>query len=178
MKRKTLFGFIIVCSLVLNIAFVAMWMAHAAPRHFMKRCQYGCAQSLHQKCPMQKALALSDSQWALLYPGIESVRKATSDLHRELAKNRMALVTELEKTPTNSVAVSECRERIVACRKDMQALVTNHILEEKKVLTPEQQRRFFSALRGNMSCGGVSGMMGMTPLESGVRSEAEGTCGH
>jgi Spy/CpxP family protein refolding chaperone len=178
MKRKMLFGFIMTCSLVLNVAFVAMWMAHAVPRHFMKHCQYGCAESLHQKCPMQKALALSDSQWTLLHPKIESIRETTSGLYRELAKNRMALVDELEKTPTDSAALSACRERIISGQKKIQELVVNHILEEKKMLTQEQQRRFFSAIRGNMSCAGVPGMMGMTPLESGEQPEAQGACGH
>jgi Spy/CpxP family protein refolding chaperone len=178
MKRKMLFGFIMLCSLVLNVAFVAMWMAHAVPRHFIKRCQYGCAESLHQKCPMQKALALSDSQWTQLHPGIDSIRETTSGLYRELAKNRMALVDELEKTPTDSAALFTCREHIVACQGNIQALVVNHLLEEKKMLTLEQQRRFFSAIRGNMSCGGVQGLMGMTPLENGEQLGSERKCGH
>jgi Spy/CpxP family protein refolding chaperone len=178
MKRKMLFGFIMVCSLVLNIAFVTIWTAHAVPRHFMKHCQYGCAESLHQKCPMQKALALSDSQWTLLHPKIESIREMTSGLYRELAKNRTALVDELEKTPTDSAALFACRERIITCQKNIQALVVNHLLEEKKMLTPEQQRRFFSAIRSNMSCGGVQGLMGMTPLESGEQPGEAGGCGH
>jgi len=178
MKRKMLFGFIMACSLVLNVAFVAMWMAHAAPRHFKKHCQYGCAESLHQKCPMQKALSLNDSQWTLLHPKIESIRETTSGLYRELAKNRMALVDELEKTPTDSTALFARRERIIACQKNIQGLVINHLLEEKKMLTPEQQRRFFSAIRGNMSCGGAQGLMGMTPLENGEQPEAAGVRGH
>ena len=173
-----LFRFIMACSLVLNVAFVAMWMAHAVPRHFMKQCQYGCAESLHQKCPMQKALALSDSQWTLLHPGIDSIRETTSGLYRELAKNRMALVDELEKTPTDSAALSACRDRIIACQKNIQGLVINHILQEKKMLTPEQQKRFFSAMRGNMACGGVQGLMGMTPLENREQPGAAGVCGH
>jgi hypothetical protein len=178
MKRKMLFGFIMTCSLVLNVAFVTMWMTHAAPRHFMKHCQYGCAESLDQKCPMQKALALSDSQWTLLHPKIESIRETTSGLYRELAKNRTALVDELEKTPTDSAALSACRERIITCQKNIQGLVINHLLEEKKMLTQEQQRLFLKAIRGNMSCVAVPGMMGMTALESGERPEAAGVCGH
>jgi Spy/CpxP family protein refolding chaperone len=178
MKRKMLFGFIMACSLVLNIAFVAMWLAHAVPRHFMKPCQYGCAESRHQKCPMQKALSLNDSQWTKLHPAIESIRETSSGLYRELAKDRMTLVNELEKNPTDSAALSACKERIIACQKNIQGLVINHILEEKKMLTPEQQRRFFSAIRGNMSCGGVQGLMGMTPLENGEQPGAAGVCGH
>jgi hypothetical protein len=159
MTKRTLFGFLIACSVILNIVFIGMWMVHAVPRHFIKHRQCGAEQHVHQGCPMQKALSLSDSQWALLKPGIESLREtATSGLCREMAKNRAALVDELEKTPTDSAALSACRERIVACQRKMQMFVISHLLEEKKMLTREQQQRFFSELRSTMSCGGVPGM--------------------
>jgi hypothetical protein len=100
----------------------------------------------------------------MMKPGIESFRETTtSGLCREMAKHRMALVDELEKTPTDSAAISSCIERIVACQRKMQVSVVNHLLEEKKMLTPDKQRRFFRAIRSNMSCPGGSGMMGMTP---------------
>ena len=164
MTKRIFFGFLIVGSLLFNIVFVGMWMVHAAPRHFSKHRQCEAGQYFYQGCPMKKALSLSDSQWTLLKPGIESLRETTtSGLYREMAKNRAALVEELEKTPTDSAALSACRERIVACQRTMQIFVINHILEEKQMLTREQQKRFFSALRSNMSGAGVSGMMGMAP---------------
>jgi Spy/CpxP family protein refolding chaperone len=143
MKRKVLFGFIVVCSLALNVAFITMWLTHAVPHFVQSQRTCGHEKMNCGKCPMQKALSMSDSQWTLLHPKIESIRETTSGLYRELAKNRTALVDELEKTPTDSAALSACRERIIACQKNMQVLVTNHILEEKKMLTPEQQQRFF-----------------------------------
>jgi hypothetical protein len=163
MKRKMLFGFIVVCSLVFNAVFISMWMVHAVPRHFMKYCPCRSEKNLQVQCPLQKALSLSDSQWNQLHPGIESVRETTSGLYREMEKNRAALVNELEKTPIDSAALSACKERIIVCQKNIQALVINHILEEKKMLTQEQQKRFFNAIRSNMSCAVGPGMAGMTP---------------
>jgi Spy/CpxP family protein refolding chaperone len=164
MTKRTFYGFLIACSVILNIVFFGMWMTHAAPRHFIKHRQCGAEQAFHQGCPMQKALSLSDSQWALMKPGIESLRETTTSvLCREMAKNRAALVDELEKTPTDSAALSACMERIVASQRKMQMSVVNHLLEEKKILTQDQQRRFFKAIRNNMSCAGGPGMMGMTP---------------
>jgi hypothetical protein len=166
MTKRTLFGCLIACSVILNIVFVGMWAVHAGPRHFTKHRQCGADQRFHGGCPMQKALSLSDSQWTLLKPGIESLRETTtSGLYREMAKNRATLVDELEKTPTDSAALSSCRERIVGCQRQMQLYVINHILEEKQLLTQEQKKRFFSALRSNMACTGVSGMMGLTPCD-------------
>jgi hypothetical protein len=170
MTKRTFFGCLIACSVILNIVFLGMWMVHAAPRHFMKYCQCGSAKHAHQQCALQKALSLNDSQWTLLRPGIESYRETTFSLCREIAKNRAALVDELEKTPIDTAALLECKERIVACQSKMQELVTGHILEEKKMLTPDQRKRFFKTLRNNTTCAGVPGMMGMTPFENGKRS--------
>ncbi len=164
MTKRTFFGFLIACSVILNIVFCGMWITHAVPRHFSKYRQCEAERNLRQGCPMQKALSLSDSQWTLMKPGIESLRETTMcGLNREMAHNQAMLVDQLEKNPTDSAALSACRERIVDCQRKMQIFVINHLLEEKKMLTQDQQRRFFSALRSNMSCAGVPGMMGMTP---------------
>ena len=179
MTKRTFYGFLIACSVILNIVFIGMWITHAVPRHFIKHRQCRAEQAFHQGCPMREALSLSDSQWALMKPGIESLRETTiSNLYREMAKNRAALVDELETTPADSAALSACRERIVDCQRKMQIFVINHILEEKQMLTQEQQKRFFRALRSNMSCAAASGTMGMIPEDSGKRAATEGVCGH
>jgi Spy/CpxP family protein refolding chaperone len=163
MTKKFFYGFLIASSLIFNAVFIAMWLAHAVPRHFYKHCKYEAEENIQAKCPLQKALSMSDGEWSKIHPRIESLRETTSGLYREMSENRAKLVDELEKNPIDSAALSACRERIAACQKNIQAQVVSHILEEKKLLTQEQQKRFFSALRSNMSCGGLPGMMGAMP---------------
>jgi hypothetical protein len=170
MKKQIFYRILIIGSLIFNIVFIGMWMAHAVPRHFMKYCRCGSSENAHHACAMQKALSMSDSQWTLLKPGVESFREKNFHLCREIGKNRAALMDELERTPVDSAALFACKGRIVACQGNMQDLVTSHILGEKEKLTPDQRRRYFAALRNNMSCAGVPGMMGMTPFEKGKRA--------
>jgi Spy/CpxP family protein refolding chaperone len=169
MTKRGFYGFLMAGSLVLNVAFIGMWMAHAAPRHMMKHSQCGSSENCRQACALQKALSMSDSQWTLLKPRIESYRAAAARLRADIAGNRAALVEELEKTPIDSASLSACKGRIVACQKDLQDLVANHILDERNMLTPDQRRRYFEALRSNMSCAGMPGMAGMAPEQCGKR---------
>jgi Spy/CpxP family protein refolding chaperone len=166
MTKRSILGFLIVCSVILNIVFIGMWMAHAAPRHFAKYCQYGASGNKHHACAMQKSLSINDSQWTILKPGIDSFREKTMSLCQETAKNRAELLVELEKTPTDSTAVSTSIDRIASCQKAMQTLMASHILEEKKLLTQDQKQRFFNALRKDMRCAGAPGMAGMMPCKN------------
>ncbi len=175
-KKQIFYRILIIGSFIFNIVFIGMWMAHAVPRHFMKFGQCGFAGNAHQQCALQKTLSLNDSQWTLLKSGVESLRESRACLCREMAKHRMTLLDELEKTPTDSAALFACIDRIVACQKNLQALIANHILEEKKMLTQDQQRRFFNTLRSNMSCAGFPVTVGVAPFENGKQTAPEGAC--
>ena len=166
MKKRIFFRILVIGSLIFNIVFIGMWLAHAVPRHFIGHDQCGHGWRGHRQCAMQKALSMNDSQWSILRPAMESFREKISVVNREIAKNRSELLDELEKTPTDSAALFACHERIRACQKKMQALVAGHILEEKEMLTQDQRKRYFNALRKNMTCAGVPGMAGMAPCEN------------
>ena len=166
MKKQLFFRFLLVGSLIFNIVFIGMWIVHAAPRHLIKHYRCGAAENAHHVCAMQKALSMNDSQWSILRPAMDSFREKISALSRKIAKNRSELLDELEKTPTDSAAISACHERILACQKNMQALVAGHILKEKEMLTQDQRQRYFNALRKNMTCAGLPGMTGMIPCEN------------
>jgi hypothetical protein len=60
----------------------------------------------------------------------------------------------------------------------MQEQVVANVLEQKKVLTSEQQQRFIEKVRNDMSCAGFPGTMGMTHFQNGKRAATKETCGH
>jgi hypothetical protein len=177
MTKRTLFGFFIVCSLTLYAAFLGIWLTHSIPSLFNK---YQCAEGSKdcRKCPLQAALALSDSQWVLIEPRIKSFHESSAVAYKEIADSRAALVDELEMPRPDSAAISMCRERIQAGQSKMQLLVVNHLLGEKSLLTPEQQSRFFKMLRDNMACSGMPGMMGAMSLKCGKPKAAAGAWRH
>ncbi len=164
MKRKIAFGFIMVCSIALNITFVTMWLLHAAPRFLMPQRTCGVENGGCRKCPMHRTLELTDSQWCVLKPGVEAYRQMADSLRHEIAAAREAMLVELAKTPTDTAALTACMTRILNGQQKMQEKVMANVLEQKKVLTPEQHRRFIEKVRSDMSCAGFSGTAaGMAP---------------
>ena len=159
MTKRTIYGFFIVCSLTLNVAFLGVWLMQSIPSLFNK---YQCTEGLKdcRKCPLQAALDLNDSQWVLIEPRIKAFHESSATVYKEIAASRAALIDELEKPEPDSAAISMCRDRIQSGQNKMQLLVVSHILDEKSMLTSEQQKRFFKMMRANMACSGMPGMMG------------------
>jgi Spy/CpxP family protein refolding chaperone len=170
MKRKILFGFIVVCSLVLNAAFVTMWLTHAVPRYTMSQRMCGQENMNCRKCPLHEKLGLSDAQWGVLGPRVQAYRQAVGSIRREITASRQALLAELAKTPTDTAAVRACRDRILDGQRKMQEQVVANVIEQKAVLTAEQQRQFLEMVRNGMksedgAC--MAGIMGNAYPKSG-----------
>jgi len=165
-----LFGFIVVCSLVLNVAFVTMWLTHAVPRFMMSQRMCGHENMNCRKCPLHEKLGLTDSQWGVLRPRVEAYRQVVDTIRYEISTSREALLAELAKTPTDTAALRACRERIQDWQIKMQEQVVANVLEQKAVLTPEQQRQFIEMVRNGMryedgTC--MAGIMGNAYPKSG-----------
>jgi Spy/CpxP family protein refolding chaperone len=170
MKRKMVLGFIVVCSLVLNAAFVTMWLTHAVPRLMMSQRMCSHKNMNCRKCPLHEKLGLTDSQWGVLKPRVEAYRQAVDSVRHEIVMSREALLAELVKTPADTAALRVCRERIQDWQRKMQEQVVANVLEQKAVLTPEQQRQFIAMVRNGMgsedgSC--MAGIMGNAYPKSG-----------
>jgi Spy/CpxP family protein refolding chaperone len=151
MKRRILLGFVVVCSLVLNIAFVTMWLTHAAPRLATSHRMCGLENMSCRDCPLHEKLGLTDSQWTVLMPRVKAYRQAVDSIRLEIATSRKALLAELAKTPTDTAALGVCRERIHNLQRKLQDQVVANVLDQKSVLTPEQQRQFIEMVRTSMS---------------------------
>jgi hypothetical protein len=177
MTKKAFFGILVACSFVLNAVVIGMWTTHALPRSFEKR-KCGAMDNGCGKCPMQKSLGMSDSQWSRLKPLVSAYHESTAVAYKQIAESRMMLVDELEKAEPDSAVLRQCRERILDGQNAMQRIVTNHIIDEKELLTPDQRRRFFQLMRGNLGCSNMPGMMGVMPPECRKQNTAEMPCGH
>jgi Spy/CpxP family protein refolding chaperone len=176
MKRTIAFGFIAACSVTLNIVFVTMWLLHAAPRFIMPQRACRAEQECPGKCPMYKTLELTDSQWGVLKPGIDAYRHVADSLSREIAVAREAMLAELGKTPADTAALTACRNRILDGQRKMQEAVVANVLEQKKVLTPEQSMKFIEKVRSDMSCGKEPGIPGgcRLPMKKGCSNKENG----
>jgi hypothetical protein len=164
MNKKVFVKIVLAASVLFNFVFIGMWLTHALPRHFIRHGQHDGKSCGRHGCAMQRSLALNDSQFAVFKPGIESFRETTAGLCLRNARNRALLLDELEKTPVDTLALTQCKRRIVECQSEIQEHLVSHILKEKTLLTKDQMHRYFAQLRKNAGCAGVSGLGEKTEL--------------
>jgi Spy/CpxP family protein refolding chaperone len=60
------------------------------------------------------------------------------------------LIDAIAAEPHDPAAVEAAFDQIRQCQREMQQLVADHLLSEKRILTPEQRAAFFSELKERM----------------------------
>ena len=97
---------------------------------------------------MKGELGLSDEQAAKFRSEFEKFKSETESIMDSIAVLRTQTVDELAKDGSNRERLDALSARIDSLQSLMQAKMIAHLLESKSVLTPEQQKKFFSLLRG------------------------------
>jgi Spy/CpxP family protein refolding chaperone len=150
---------LIVLSFSLNIAFVAAWGMKSAsvPKREPVMCE---PDSCRVWCPLHRELGTTDSQWTSLEPLQRKFQLTCYALSDTATALRAGLMDLLAQPKPDQSAVEAKQGEILAIQRQMQALVVNHLLEEKTILTAEQQSKLFAMMRDNGGCGGHPGMTG------------------
>lgn len=93
---------------------------------------------------LAKELRLSPSQ----IREIESLRKSLEpkleEIREKLREKRAQLVNMLKEPEHDSAKINLLIKEIESLQTKLQKIAINHLLQEKKILTPEQQEKFFS----------------------------------
>jgi len=93
-----------------------------------------------------KELSLSQSQAREM----ESLRKALEpkmeEIREELRDKRVQLVNLLMEAEADLEKINIQLNEIESLQTELQKLVIDHLLQEKKILSPEQQKKFFSII--------------------------------
>jgi len=158
MRRKITI-LLIVLSAGLNVAFVAMWAAHALPRHLCGTSKPG--QDNGVWCPIHRRMDVSDAQWREIEPRLRTFRGAARDVCAEVNRSREELITLIAAPEIDQAAIAAKQEEILAGQRKMQSLVIEHLLNEKETLNTEQQETFFRMLRRRSGCASHGPAMGM-----------------
>jgi hypothetical protein len=148
--RKAFSGFIFVCSLVFNIAIIAMWLTHTAQCRFSDKNIM--SHSIFNSCPLQNTLRLTASQFDSVKPRFEVFHSSAQQICGRVQISRAALVNELEKPQPDTSVLKNLGLKILSEQQKLQELSIKHLLEEKRTLSPEQRNRLFSEIRKNMGC--------------------------
>ncbi len=81
-------------------------------------------------------------------PHVEKIRQ-------ELCNNRISLARALFSEPIDKKRVHLIVQSILDCQSQLELQVIEHILEEKTLLSPEQQRSFYDVILQQFSHGGL-----------------------
>ncbi|MFW5915036.1 MAG: Spy/CpxP family protein refolding chaperone [Planctomycetota bacterium] len=165
---------ILAISIVLNVAFLGTWALHVyRARRTMHRSHSArvrrCPERDRQDiwCPLHREIGVTREQWEKLEPMLEEFRKKMEANARRIRGNRDALMDELRASEPDMERIEEYQEKIGEGQSKMRQLVIERLLEQKKVLTPEQQERLFEMMKKRM--GFPAGRRGSPGTESDAR---------
>jgi len=146
-KMKTLI-LILIFSVALNTAFGAMWAVHRLPGHLGYTGHKGDS---HTKscvsCPLHRKLGTSEKQWQEIEPRLVEFKTSCQAICREIDQLRKELIDLIAAPQTDFEAIRAKQDEILAGQRRMQELLISHLLTEKEMLTPQQQKTLFDMIQ-------------------------------
>jgi len=139
---------LVVLSIALNAAFAGVWLTYAAASRveiYAMRCEPGDSRTIW--CPLHRQLNVSADQWKEIEPRLRTFRASADQICRQITDLRGEIIDQLATPHPDLEAVKAKQGEILAGQRNMQGLVIDQLMAEKKVLTAEQQQRLFEMLR-------------------------------
>lgn len=147
---------LIILSVALNVAFVSVWAFRVLPQRLglaaTDASRPGC-----MEYTLSRELGASEMQRQQLEPRQAAYRESTGVLCRRAQELRGELIDLIAMPAPDGIALSAKQDSILAVQRRMQTLVVEHLLMEKQVLNPAQQRKLFSIMRLRCGCGNGAG---------------------
>ncbi len=144
--------YLIVGSVALNVAFVAMWIAHAAPSQARPEETGQRATQQTIWCLLHRELGVTEEQWVQIEPRLREFQAAVGELRQQTSTKRSEVIDLIATEEPDAEAIRAKQDEILATKRSIQGLVVDHLLAEKEVLTPEQQQQLFEMLRNRTGC--------------------------
>ena len=142
MKRK-LFIWGIIMLTVVNIAALGTMAYHRFGHG--EECYH---ENQHNRRDfLHRELALSDAQAAQMKALKESFQLNARPIRAALKTKRAQLFQLLAAPNPDRAKIDRVQSEIDSLQSELQKLVIGHLLDERKILTPGQQSRFFSIIR-------------------------------
>ena len=153
--RRTAKFLLIVLSVALNIAFVAVWLAHAARyRHESTRAGVEPEQETSVWCPLHRELGVDGRQWQEIEPRLKEFQASAGELRQRIGQLRSEVIELIASEEPDLAAIRATQDEILASKRKIQQLVVSHLLTEKETLTVDQQEQLFEMLRNRTGCPG------------------------
>jgi Spy/CpxP family protein refolding chaperone len=165
MRSKWLI-FVFVLSLAINAAVLATMGYH----YYLS-----ASTEAHAPCPLSpgdrhlyQSLGLSEAQLSEMEPLAQKFHTRLAELGAAMEGKRERLVELLAKDG-DPASIENLRKEMAGIQGEIQREVISHIVQTKKILDPDQQKRFFDLMKQSMA-------IGKSPWFSPARRQA-GTSG-
>ncbi|HID93110.1 MAG TPA: periplasmic heavy metal sensor [bacterium (Candidatus Stahlbacteria)] len=169
MRRKPLI-LALVLSVAINVAVLATagyhWRGRRAEEQHHRAGGHSPTSFLHRE------LALSESQVRQMESLGRPLEQKIDRIKEELREKRAQLVDLLMEPQPNREEINVKVSEIESLQTGIQKLIIDHLLQQKEILTPEQQKKFFSIISERL-CPGHQGE-GLLPM----MEESKGECKH
>lgn len=157
---------ILIFSVALNTAFSAMWAIHRLPAHLGCTGHKGDSHARScVSCPLHRKLGTSEKQWQEIEPRLVEFKMSSQAVCREIDQLRKELIDLIAAPQTDFEAIRAKQDEILAGQRRMQELLISHLLAEKEMLTPQQQKTLFDMIRQQGDCAGSSSIMSVRPCD-------------
>ena len=150
---------LIVLSVALNIAFVAVWALHRLPLGCGHHAARGPAGGTQFACPFHERINATAAQRQEIESRLEAFRKTSMPLCMDVNRHRLELIDLLAAPEPDRAAIAAKQQQIAEGQNQMQERVIANLLEMKTTLTPEQQKALFDTIRERSGCAGHGPMM-------------------
>ncbi len=136
---------LVVLSIGLNLAFIAVWLFHAVqgPEKGQRSstAEHEVSSSLHRK------IGVTPEQWEKIEPYVQSFREKTKEQRHKNQALRCQLLDLLIKPTVDKTALEAKQKELCAGSCRMKWLAIELLLKEKDVLTPEQHNSLIKEIQ-------------------------------
>lgn len=101
----------------------------------------------HRRVHGMSELKLSPSTEAQMEANFRAFRERLGTLSRDLKTERLAMLDLLASDSPSPQAISAQQGKVLAATERMLQLTDDHLLVQKNILSPQQQRLFFDHIR-------------------------------
>ncbi len=141
--RKPIFAL----SLGLNLAFGAVWLAHSPQNRILPGRELDTASAPDKiYSSLHSEIGVTEEQWERIQPLIQELREKAGKQRREIGSLREQLMELLAAPDVDEAAIRLKQKEILAAQAQIQAMVINHLLKEKDILSPEQSKKLIQSI--------------------------------
>lgn len=136
-------------SVGLNLAFIAVWLIQWLPASDVGDSDPRSAGPVNPSVPslLHREIGVSAAQWRQIAPLARDFRASARDQRRQIQALRNQLLDLLAMPEVDEAAIAATQEAILTHQRQMQNMVIDHLLMQKRLLSPEQAQRLMRSLR-------------------------------